>query len=282
TRRDLDDPTTIETVAAAVGDRRTLRLLGALTEADSLATGPSAWGSWKAGLVADLVSRVDRFLDGGDRPATGLGGGWVTDAHRAVMDDVRSSGRAAVVLNPPEVVVAAPDRPGLLASVAGVLALHGLDVRSADVTGDDGVAAEVFTVEVGRSSWPDSAKLREDLEAVLADRLALTDRLEAKARDYANGRRPSAARPVDPHVLVSNEASATSTVVEIRAVDEIGLLHRVTRTLFDCDLDVVSARVSTFGDAVVDAFYVRDAAGQKVTDGRALGLMAQRLTDAIE
>jgi [protein-PII] uridylyltransferase len=282
TRRDLDDPTTIETVAAAVGDRRTLRLLGALTEADSLATGSSAWGSWKAGLVADLVSRVDRFLDGGDRPATGPGGGWVTDAHRAVMDDVRSSGRAAVVLNPPEVVVAAPDRPGLLASVAGVLALHGLDVRSADVTGDDGVAAEVFTVEIGRGSWPDSAKLREDLDAVLSDRLALTDRLEAKARDYANGRRPSAARPVDPHVLVSNEASATSTVVEIRAVDEVGLLHRVTRTLFDCDLDVVSARVSTFGDAVVDAFYVRDAAGQKVTDGRSLGLMAQRLTDAIE
>ncbi|HEX4081342.1 MAG TPA: HD domain-containing protein, partial [Acidimicrobiales bacterium] len=134
TRRDLDDPTTIETVAAAAGDRRTLHLLGALTEADSLATGPSAWGSWKAGLVADLVSRVDRFLDGGDRPATGPGGGWVTDAHRAVMDGVRSSGRAAVVLDPPEVVVAAPDRPGLLASVAGVLALHGLDVRSADVT----------------------------------------------------------------------------------------------------------------------------------------------------
>ena len=54
----------------------------------------------------------------------------------------------------------------------------------------------------------------------------------------------------------------------MRAVDELGLLHRVTRTLFDCDLDVVSARVSTVGDAVVDAFYVRDAAGQKVTDRR--------------
>ncbi len=284
TRRDLDDPTTIETVAAAVGDQRTLHLLGALTEADSLATGPSAWGSWKAGLVAELVNRAGRFLDGGDGPpAGGRRGGWVTDAHRAAMDDVRSSGRPAVVLDPPQVVVvAALDRPGLLASVAGVLALHGLDVRSADVTGEDGVAAEVFTVEVGRGSWPDSARLREDLEAVLSDRLALTDRLQAKARDYANGRRPSAARPVDPHVLVSNEASATSTVVEIRAVDEVGLLHRVTRTLFDCDLDVVSARVSTVGDAVVDAFYVRDAAGQKVTDRRVLGLMAQRLTDAIE
>src|SRR6202035_4264614 len=57
TRRDLDDPTTITNVARAAGDPVTLHLLGALTEADSRATGPSAWGSWKAGLVADLVAR---------------------------------------------------------------------------------------------------------------------------------------------------------------------------------------------------------------------------------
>jgi len=183
---------------------------------------------------------------------------------------VRAGGRAVVVLDPPRVVVAAPDRRGLLASVAGTLALHGLDVRSADVTSEDGVAAEVFTVEVGRGSWPDSARLREDLESVLADRLALGDRLAAKAKDYDRHRRPTAARPVVPQVTVDNEASASSSVVEVRALDEVGLLHRVTRALFDCDLDVVSARVSTIGNEVVDAFYVRDATGTKVTDPAAL------------
>ncbi len=64
TRRDLDDPTTITNVARAAGDRVRLHLLGALTEADSRATGPSAWGSWKAGLVAELVERTDRELSG--------------------------------------------------------------------------------------------------------------------------------------------------------------------------------------------------------------------------
>ena len=64
TRRDLDDPITIARVAQAVGDRLTLHLLAALTEADSRATGPSAWGAWKAGLVADLVERTDRVLAG--------------------------------------------------------------------------------------------------------------------------------------------------------------------------------------------------------------------------
>jgi len=267
TRRDLDDPATIDTVARLAGDVVTLELLGALTEADSLATGPSAWGSWKAGLVAELVERARRQLEG-EEPETGKG--WVTDAHRSVMAEVRAGGRAVVVLDPPRVVVAAPDRRGLLASVAGTLALHGLDVRSADVSSEGGVAAEVFTVEVGRGSWPDSARLREDLEAVLADRLALGDRLAAKAKDYDGHRRPAAARPVVPQVTVDNTASASSSVVEVRAVDEVGLLHRVTGALFDCDLDVVSARVSTIGNEVVDAFYVRDAAGTKVTDPGAL------------
>ncbi|MGH9114310.1 MAG: [protein-PII] uridylyltransferase, partial [Acidimicrobiales bacterium] len=58
TRRDLDDPATVANVAAAVGDRDTLDLLAALAEADGLATGPAAWGAWKAGLVSQLTALV--------------------------------------------------------------------------------------------------------------------------------------------------------------------------------------------------------------------------------
>ena len=65
TRRDLDDDATIHLVADAAGSLRTLRLLHALTEADSLATGPAAWNSWKAGLVAELVDRAAHVLGGG-------------------------------------------------------------------------------------------------------------------------------------------------------------------------------------------------------------------------
>ncbi len=262
TRRDLDDPATVERVAGLLGDPDTVALLAALTEADSLATGPAAWGPWKAGLVADLADRTIVALTGGvPAPRSSP----VADGQRAAVDEVHASGRPAVVLDPPQVVVAAPDRRGLLAQVAGTLALHGLDVRSADASSEGGVAVDTFTVEVARGTWPDTARLREDLEAVLSDRLALVDRLAAKAAAYAGGRRPTSARPVVRSVAVDNEASRSSTVVEVRAPDEVGLLHRVTRALFDCDLDVVSARVSTAGAEVVDAFYVRDAAGAKVT-----------------
>jgi [protein-PII] uridylyltransferase len=263
TRRDLDDPTTIANVARACGNRLTLHLLAALTEADSRATGPSAWGPWKAGLVADLVERTDKLLQGDDSaPAVPV---TIPAAHRQLIDEVRQTLLPSVLLQPPQVIVAAPDRRGLLSSVAGALALNGMDVRAANVAGEDGVAVEVFTVEVARGTWPDTAKLREDLTAVLSDGVALDERLSQREQVYAQRRR-SAAHSPGSDVGVDNGASETATVLELRAPDEIGLLHRVTRALFEADLDVVSARVSTLGEMVVDAFYVRESNGGKVTD----------------
>ena len=266
TRRDLDDPTTIARVAQAAGNRLTLHLLAALTEADSKATGPSAWGAWKAGLVADLVARTDRVLQGESEP---VAPDRIVTSNRELMAEVRATGLPSVSLQPPHVIVAAPDRPGLLSSVAGALALNGMDVRAANVGGEDGVAVEVFTVEVARGTWPDTAKLREDLAAVLSDRVAIGELLSERERVYPL-RRGSAAHLPGSDVSVDNEASETATVLEVRAPDEIGLLHRITRALFDADLDVVSARVSTLGEIVVDAFYVRESGGSKVTDASRL------------
>jgi [protein-PII] uridylyltransferase len=261
TRRDLDDPTTIARVARAAGNRLTLHLLAALTEADSRATGPSAWGAWKAGLVADLVERTDRMLRGETDPVEP---DRIVTANRELMSEVRATGLPSVSLQPPHVIVAAPDRPGLLSSVTGALALNGMDVRAANVSGEDGVAVEVFTVEVARGTWPDTAKLREDLAAVLSDRMAIGERLAERERTYPL-RRGSAAHVPGSDVSVDNEASETATVLEVRAPDAIGLLHRITRALFEANLDVASARVSTLGEMVVDAFYVRESGGSKVT-----------------
>jgi [protein-PII] uridylyltransferase len=151
-----------------------------------------------------------------------------------------------------------------------------MDVRAANVSGEDGVAVEVFTVEVARGTWPDTAKLREDLAAVLSDHRAIGERLSARERVYPAPRR-SAAHVLGRDVRVDNEASESATVLEVRAPDELGLLHRITRALFEADLDVVSARVSTLGELVVDAFYVRESNGDKVTDHERL----QAITAAI-
>jgi [protein-PII] uridylyltransferase len=266
TRRDLDDPATAERVAKEVGGRSILELLAALVEADSLATGPSAWGTWKAGLVAELVERTGRLLAGEPVvPPTS----WITDELRMIMDTVRTHGAPALSIEDPVVTVVAPDRSGLLAEVTGALALHGLNVRSAAVAGEDGIAVEVFTVEPARGRWPEKAKLADDLAAIMAGTLSIDARLAERARTYRNERRAAAGVDlVSTQVTVDNNASATATVVEVRAEDVVGQLHRITRALVECQLDVTSAKVSTFGSAVVDAFYVRGPDGGKVTDTR--------------
>ncbi|HEY5026579.1 MAG TPA: [protein-PII] uridylyltransferase [Acidimicrobiales bacterium] len=274
TRRDLDDPATVAAVADAVGDGVQLELLAALTEADSLATGPAAWGQWKAGLVADLVRRVAAYLsDGQISPAAPL----VTDRHRGFMRQVERLGRSVLAADAPNVTVVARDRPGLLSAVTGVFALRGLDIRSADIAAEDGFAVETFVVEPSRNRWPDFKLVADQLEAVLRGTFPLEDRLAEQVRTYAEGRRSVASRPVEIHVQVDNAASSGSTVIDVRAEDDVGLLHRITATLFALELDVVAARVSTLGHEVLDAFYVRDAAGGKVTDGAQI----RRIQDAV-
>jgi [protein-PII] uridylyltransferase len=265
TRRDLDDPATAERVAKEVGNRSMLELLAALVEADSLATGPSAWGSWKAGLVAELVERTGRLLAGEPvAPATP----WITDDLRVVMETVRAHGVPALSIEDPTVTVVAPDHVGLLAEVTGVLAVHGLNVRSAVVAGDDGIAVEVFTVEPSRGRWPAAARLSDDLAAVMRGTMSVDAQLAKLVHTYRRERRTATPHLVSTQVTVDNNASAASTVVEVRAEDVVGQLHRITRALVECRLDVISAKVSTFGSAVVDAFYVRGPDGGKLIDPR--------------
>lgn len=259
TRRDLDDPLTVAAVTEAVGDRDLLELLAALTEADSLATGPAAWGPWKAGLVNDLVTRTASRMAGHHAPPPPS---LPTPTQRARM----AERRIIVEGGDGEVTVIAPDRPGLMSRVAGALAVHGLDVRSAAAAGADGMAVEVFEVEPSFGRPPDWNRVAADIERAATGRLSLESRLAERSRSYAGARRATAARPAEARVLFDDEASATATVVEVRAPDGVGVLYRITRALADCDLDVRTAKVSTLGHEVVDAFYVTDAAGARLDD----------------
>ena len=85
TRRDLDDDGTIRSVADALGSIRLLELLGALTEADSIATGPSAWSSWKGDLVHELVDRARHVPSGGDVGEV-LGGSFPDPGQRVLLN----------------------------------------------------------------------------------------------------------------------------------------------------------------------------------------------------
>ncbi|MGI9120361.1 MAG: [protein-PII] uridylyltransferase [Acidimicrobiales bacterium] len=257
-RRDLADDDVIEGVAKAVGSLETLDLLAALTEADSLATGPSAWGTWKAGLVGELVERVAHVLRGGD-VAEVTGGGFPGPEVRRLL-----AAGATVVSGQDEVLtVVAPDRPGLFARVAGALALKGVAVRAADALSADGMAASQFQVEPGQPGV-DWDRVGASVRLAIDGRLALGARLAE--RSHRSRRAAGTSLLAQPRVHVDNHASASSTVVEVRAPDRVGVLYRITNALAELDLDIGLAKVSTLGHEVVDTFYVRTAAGDKLAD----------------
>ncbi|HSP02417.1 MAG TPA: [protein-PII] uridylyltransferase [Acidimicrobiales bacterium] len=258
TRRDLDDPEVIQWVADSVGSTLLLELLHALTEADSQATGPAAWGPWKQELVDLLVRRVEHVLAGGE--VDDVTDTFPSEEQRALV----TSGRRVVRGVGDTLTVVDADRPGLFSRVTGTLALHGMDVLDANIVTFDGRALEVITVQ--SSFGPTFAwdKVLRDLERALDGRLALRARLAERAATYRR-RAPSTVRS-EPKVEFHLDASSRATVVEVHAPDSVGVLHRITAAIAEFDLDIVRARVQTLLDEVVDSFYLEAAGGGKVPE----------------
>ncbi|MEU9469883.1 [protein-PII] uridylyltransferase [Streptomyces avermitilis] len=284
TRRDLEDPATVRAVAEVVGTQSTLELLHALTESDALATGPAAWSSWRGSLVADLVKRVSAVL-AGDAPEEPEAAAPTAEQERLAVEAFRTGGpvlalRAqtepvateadnAVPEDPEplgvELLIAVPDQSGVLPAVAGVLAMHRLTVRTAELRVlplPDGVEGSVlllnWRVAAEYGSLPQAARLRADLVRALDGSLDIAARLAE--RDAAYPRRRGVAAP-PPHVTVASAASHLATVIEVRAHDAPGLLHRIGRALEKAGVQVRSMHVSTLGANAVDAFYVTGTRG---------------------
>ncbi|WP_406220279.1 [protein-PII] uridylyltransferase [Streptomyces canus] len=302
TRRDLEDPATVRSVAEAVGSQGTLELLHALTEADALATGPAAWSSWRGSLVADLVKRVAAVLAGDDLEEPEAAAPTAEQERLAI--EAVATGSPVLSLRaqtePPaltegqpaadpeplgvELLIAVPDQPRVLPAVAGVLAVHRLTVRTAELRAldlPDGVEGSVlllnWRVAAQYGSLPQAARLRADLVRALDGSLDVAGRLAE--RDAAYPRRRGVVAPA-ARVTVAPAASRHATVIEVRAQDAPGLLFRIGRALEDAGVRMRSAHVSTLGANAVDAFYVTDGKGAPLGAGEAASV-ARKLEETL-
>ena len=261
TRRDLSDDATITMVAGHLESTVVLDLLHALTQADSLATGPSAWSDWKAELVALLVERARHVLGGGDMTEVM----WRLFPDASVLE-LMATGDIAIRTQPDRVTVVSPDKPGTFSRVAGVLSLYNMDVLGAEAHSDEqGMAASEFRVssQHGDIDWE---PIENNLRLALSGRLALDSRLADRAANARPRRATSALAPAAPTVRFDDSASSNATFLEVRAPDMVGVLHRITKAIADCGLDIRHARVLTLGNEVVDSFYVREPNGGRISD----------------
>ncbi|MGZ5297518.1 MAG: [protein-PII] uridylyltransferase family protein [Actinomycetota bacterium] len=322
TRRDLGDDDLILDVAARVETPERLAALYLLAKADALATGPSAWTPWRQTLIRELVAKVQRVFERGemgvevaerltdaiDRIRDLLHGEPSAEVERFILrmprsyflsippaqiarhystigpdlgrHDVRTSTQEGGRSGTYELLVVAADRPGLLSWIAGALSLAGLSILTAKVfTTEDGVAADLFEVQgafepvVGEERW---REFRSLLRKAIDGRVSLEHRMTEKRRHYPE----RSDTPVT--VAVDNDASDFFTVIEIGAPDRIGLLYDITRTLSEMELDVHLAKVATYTDRVIDAFYVRDSLGRKLQDAQQTAMVESAMRARLE
>ena len=264
TRRDLDDPATIQSIVAVIPDLTTLELLHALSIADGEATGSAGWSDWKATLVSDLVKRVKKAMSGSSTIA----------AQPEITPDqlkVAESGVLQVNLEHREngysIEIISPDKPGLLSLVAGVINTSRLDVRSARTKthGSSAVMKWIVTPEPHAPAIT-AQILRSEIEKAFNDASHIEDRLIARAQAYASI--PSIPVP-DPIVEFFNDGATEATIIEVRSHDRPGLLFRIGAGITQSKVDIRSAIVTTLGAEAIDTLYVTELTGGPLSDERA-------------
>ena len=165
-----------------------------------------------------------------------------------------------------EITVLAPDHPRLLSIIAGACAAAGANIVDAQIfTTMDGRALD--TILISREFVLDADETRRAtsvgrmIEDVLSGKTRLPDVLAKRAKP----RRTAQTFRIEPRVDVNNTLSNKFTVVEIEGLDRPGLLSEITAAISGLNLDIASAHVTTFGEKVIDAFYVTDLTGAKIT-----------------
>ncbi len=159
---------------------------------------------------------------------------------------------------------AMPDHPGLFSRIAGALALAGANVVDArSYTTSDGMATDVFWIQDGEGHPFEKARLtrlRKTIartlagEVVAREAFASKDKLKRREREFV----------VPTEISFDNDGSDIFTVIEVATRDRPGLLYDLTRTLTDCGISISSAIIATYGEEVVDSFYVKDIFGLKI------------------
>ncbi|MFO1170530.1 MAG: [protein-PII] uridylyltransferase [Hyphomicrobiaceae bacterium] len=208
---------------------------------------PSYWLRTETAKQAEHARLIRRAEQDGKRVAFAV----KTDAFTAVT----------------ELTVLAPNVGGLLALFAGACAAAGANIMGAHIsTTRDGLALDTFLLQ--REHGEDDERRRAErigqtIEKLLSGKLKMDHLL--RGRSLKLSKRIDAFTIV-PEVNISNKISETLTVLEVAGLDRPGLLYALTSALADLELDINSAHIATYGERVVDVFYVTDVDGKKITD----------------
>jgi len=173
------------------------------------------------------------------------------------------------------------DHPGLFSRMTGALALVGANIVDARTyTSKDGYATAVFWVQDAEGSPYEAARLPR-----LHDMIAKTLRGDVVARDALKDRdkikKRERAFKVPTNITFDNEGSEIYTIIEVDTRDRPGILFDLTSTLARNNVYIASAVIATYGEQVVDTFYVKDMTGVKYYAEHKRQALEKKLREAI-
>ena len=279
--RDLSAKETIEDFAAKCGTVMRLNALLLLSAADLMAVAPNVWTGWKASLLEDLYRKTKLLLQGGALPALEDTAEILRQMKKLAEKEQKNF--SIQITDMPDiaaskVVMYAKDAPGLAAKIVGAMALSGASIISARiVTAPEKEAVDVFLIQEipGRYQREQKPKLfadadkikklKKNVENALNDRVNIAEEIKNIQAD-----KKKAASVLEKRVLIDNKASVRYSVIDINCLDRRGFLYFIASKLTELNLNIVSAYITTYGNRVVDAFYVEEIGGGKINSEKRL------------
>lgn len=337
-RRDLSDPEVVARFAHRIGTEARLVDLYLLTLCDAAMTAPDNLSAWKDNLLAELFRRTRAYLRG--VPDLEVVGGepsgrtkvieLLSDAERPIVEGIdprllvqftprqaarhvklvcSSNGDPRVALSVhcypmkghSELAVVAPDKPGVLAAIAGVLTAHRVDVLGAILGHVDlplpphspgsaersgRLAIDVFFVrdlkgEAIADDDPRWNRVLADLRVHCGDAPNAEGLTRLIARRRPGNTMPPRVTPEVPTEINLHDDSTQATIIEVATRDRVGVLYAITHALAELGLDISLAKIATEGEKVADVFYVTRC-GQRLTDELDRNRVVEHVRAAVE